>query len=510
MPGTSFPRRFAALTRRRKRLDLVLLVALLLPGYAACPQSVEPAPGTPTAPATIPGEPSLPTDPTSPSTVGTPATPGISLIPASPLLPPEPPPRRPADTLSGGSPPDPFAVPREPNAIPADATVLPASNDIGAARRFQYNFGLTIGTTFDDNIFLDSADRRSDLYFTFQPTLSLGLGGGKSAGDDATVVRFNYSPEVLLYVDHPELDAVQHFIALSASHRFNRLSLSAAQNVQILDSTDVGNPQSFSQTSPTTSAPNSNVNLDTGQRTRANLYATSVQANYSYSDKVSYDLNGSFGVNDYAGKLLSSRTVSAGGTFNYTPTGKTTFGLGASAGYTLTDGITPDQLFEQLNFNLSYSPGFKLNASVQVGLELRQAGGGFNELTPVFELNLGYSPFDGTTINLTGSRRVFTSAVEAGQNYTATTLTLSLNQRFYQRYYLHVDVGYTNTTYVAVAQGVDGGRTDNYFFVQPGLDFKVHENILVGAFFSYRDSTSTGNGRPFVDNQVGLRLSIFY
>ena len=71
--------------------------------------------------------------------------------------------------------------------------------------------------------------------------------------------------------------------------------------------------------------PVSNVNLDTGQRTRLNLYTAALDANYYVSDKVSYDAALQVSDSDYL-TLLSSTTLSGSLFFNYTPTGKTTAG----------------------------------------------------------------------------------------------------------------------------------------------------------------------------------------
>ena len=93
---------------------------------------------------------------------------------------------------------------------------------------------------------------------------------------------------------------------------------------------------------------------------------------------------------------------------------------------------TPDQSFEQGNLRFNYAPSPKLLATGQVGLELRQSSArGGSDLSPVFELDASYSPFDGTSITLTGNRQVEASAVLGGQDYTTTGFSLSLSQRFF-------------------------------------------------------------------------------
>ena len=453
-------------------LASVLAAACLCPdGRPARAQTLPPdspaLPADPTAPPhPDPAAPALPTDSTAPATTDGPPT-----APTNPLIPPQPPPTAnpfSAPTLSpapfGGAtapPSNPFSL--SPSANPAaplpDATT---TNNIGTARRFQYNFTLTLGTTFDDNLFLASASRkRSDVYFTLQPTVSLGFGGG---GDGTgNVVRFTYSPQVLLYTAHAELDTVQQFVTLSGVYHLPRITLTGSLGVQILDSTDVGNPQASATPGqsvlPVSTGPVSSLNLDTSQRTRSNLYNAALDANYFVSDKVSYDVAGQFGETDYqSGKLVSSSTLSGSFFFNYSPTVKTTVGAGITGGYVPADAPTPDQSFEQGNLRFSFNPSPKLLATGQVGLEVRQSSGkSGSDLSPVFELDASYLPFDGSAISLTGNRQVQASAVLGGQDYTLTGFSVSFSQRFLQRAFLRLTTGYSHSDYTSEATNVSAG-----------------------------------------------------
>ena len=474
-------------------------------------------PTTPSVPAD-PAAPSLPTDSTAPSTINTTTTPSIPLIPI------QPPPRA-----------DPFPAPAASPAPLGGTGALPGgtfsnepvqtppapdgttTNNIGTARRFQYNFALTLGTTFDDNVFLETSSlKQSDVFFTIQPSVSLGFGGGEGDTGQGNVIRFTYSPQVLLYADHSELDTVQHFITLSGTYHLPRVTLTGSQGVQVLDSTDVGNPQPYNQGSspagltgtPVSNNPVSSLNLDASQRTRLNLYSTSLDANYYVSDKVSYDAAIQFSDSDYQ-TLLSSSTLSGSFFFNYSPTGKTTLGLGVTGGYLFAEAPTPDQSFEQGNLRFSYAPSPKLLATGQVGLEVRQSSvRGGSDVSPVFELDASYSPFDGTFISLTGNRQTAASAVLGGQDYTLTGFSLSVSQRFFQRVFLRLGVGYSHLDYTAETNDVNAARSDDYYFLQPGVDINVRENVTAGGFYSLRSTTSSQRGRDYTDNQAGMRLSL--
>ena len=513
-----FPIEFSA-PARRFAVTLLLGVAVLFLTIGAAPASGQETPPAEPSASPDPNTSALPTDPAAAPTIQTPST---SLIPVQPLSVLDEP-RSPAASNGPGA--NPSVIPADPLAIPPPAEPVPGSsatttNNIGVARRFQYSFLFSLGATFDDNLFLGvgSAQKESDVYFTIQPSVSLGFGGGVASTGSDNYVRFTYSPQALLYSDHSELDAVQHFVNLSGAYHFTRLTLTGSQSIQILDNTDVGNPQAFGQSASATgftptqtdTAPASSVNIDASQRSRLNIYNTVLDANYAVSDKVSYDVGAQFNDLDYQ-TLLSSSSLSSSFFFNYTPTGKTTAGLGATIGYTFAEKPTPDQTFEQGNFRVSYLPGSKLSASGQVGLEVRQSNGvSGSDVTPIFELSASYTPFDGTSFSLGGSRQVETSAVSAGQNYTTTGLSLGLGQRFFQRLFTRLSVSYSYDSYTSELAGTTATRNDNYISLQPSLDFNARDNLTVGGFYSFRHNTSSGGGRSFTDNQLGIRLSVSF
>ena len=110
---------------------------------------------------------------------------------------------------------------------------------------------------YDDNINITQTAHVSDYYFTIEPVLTLGLGDITAHQDN--YIRFDYAPSLFLFLDHSENDAIQHLIRLTGSHNFGHLTVSASQDVQILDGTDLN-----SLSDPT----GHNANTDIGQRTK--------------------------------------------------------------------------------------------------------------------------------------------------------------------------------------------------------------------------------------------------
>src|SRR5438045_8779732 len=137
-------------------------------------------------------------------------------------------------------------------------------NEVSAEpRRFQYGLQITVRGVYDDNINISQINRVSDYYFTIEPVLTLGLGD--ITGHERNYVRFDYAPSLFLFADHSENDAVQQLIHLEGQHHFSRLTVTLAEEIAILDGTDLG---SISDQT----APGSHANLDVSGRTKFETY----------------------------------------------------------------------------------------------------------------------------------------------------------------------------------------------------------------------------------------------
>ena len=521
-------------------VGLVIVLAACVAFRSLLPaQTPTDDPGLPAAPDSTP---SVSTNPNSVLPPYAPSNNAASpLLPASPPLPPHP--SIPDPTLLPDSTPPPAPTPF-PLPVPAQTgaalspvtsgapltngapgttpdTLLPGgattTNNTGAVRRFQYAFRLNTGFTYDDNIFLNGNGTaggrglsRSDVYFFIEPSVSLGYGDFLTRATN--YVELDYTLDALLFTRNTSQDTVQHFVNLQGAYHFAQVTFTLSQGVQILDSTDLGAGGSGgllgSANTPATSA--GQVNLDASQRTRLNIFTTRVDANYAFSDKTSVDLDGYFSAYDYA-SLTSSDTISGDAYFNYSPTGKITLGLGVTGGYVIQDAPAPDEYFQQLNLRLSYAATTKLSAAGSVGLEVREiSGGGGTEVNPIFNLTVTYAPRDSTSLSFTASRNIDTSAVLTGENFDTTGFTFTVSQRFFQRATASLSLGYTNSDYVTTGRGVGLDRTDDYYFVQPGIDYTIRDNLSVGLFYSHRQNASSLSGNSFNDNQIGAHVSLSF
>ena len=399
--------------------------------------------------------------------------------------------------------PSPLPTPSIETNSPNESNIrnVDANNERGYSaepRRFQYALRLTIRGVYDDNINISQTNRISDYYVAIEPSITLGLGD--IVGRQENYIRFDYIPSIFRFADHSEDDAVQHLVRLEGHHRFSRLDLTMSQDIQLLDGANL---------STTTDTTGSHANLDVGARTRVNIYTTQLNASYDLTGKtfLSSGLNGV--VTDYH-SLISSEVVSGNLFINYNYSEKVVIGLGGTGGYDLVDDPNPDQTFEQANVRLSYQATGKVSLNASGGVEFRQFENSTrgDYISPVFQIDATYQPFDGTSISLDVNRRTLNSAVFAGQDFESTNISVGVSQRLLQRIFLGLSVGYENSDYFSVFSGVSATRRDNYYFVEPAIDIGITRFWAIGAYYLHRQNDSSLDSFGFYNNQVGLRTTL--
>ena len=392
-------------------------------------------------------------------------------------------------------------------------TTAPAAGDVSAPdssapqsgtlsqtpRRFQYNLLLSERTVFDDNIGISHFDRRSDLYFSLEPALVLGFGTPESISS----FSFTYHPSVSLFINNSQDDAVQHILRLQGAHTFGHLALTLSQDVQILDGSDL---------STLSDQTGHNANTDVGGRIKHDIYTTNLNGSYDLTGKTFLTSAASLMVDDYPGGQIGSKNISGNFFLNYQYRPKLVVGLGGAGGFNTVDSGSPDQVYEQANVRAAYTATAKTSFSGTVGLEFREFQNNSRGVyvTPVYTLSGNYAPFDGTTVTLSGSRRVANSGSLAGQDYTSTNINFGLRQRLLSRGTLGISVGYENAEYFSTINGISANRIDDYYFIEPSLDVRITRFWTAGAYYLRRQNTSSLDFFGFYDNQVGFRTVLTF
>jgi hypothetical protein len=372
-------------------------------------------------------------------------------------------------------------------------------------RRLNYGLTVTARGVYDDNVNISSFSNVSDYYIAIEPSLFIGFGGGDSAPGSNSLTLI-YRPSAFLFINHSENDTVQHVIRLQANHNFGRLTVALSQDVQILDGPDLN-----SISDPT----GHNANIDVGQRTRHNLFTTQINDSYDLTGKLFLTNSVGLTVDDYPSQFIGSKNIFGNLFINYNYSEKLAIGVGGTGGYNTVEQGSPDQTYEQANVRMSYAATSKTSFSASGGAEFRQfqdtlTGSRGTYISPVFDLTATYRPFDGTTLSLTGNRRIQNSASLGGQDYTSTNVHVAASQRFLRRFTLGLAVGYENSMYFSTIQGLNASRDDNYYYVQPTVDVTITRFWVAGGYYLYRKNSSSLSLFGFDDNQVGVRSSITF
>jgi len=384
------------------------------------------------------------------------------------------------------------------------SAVVPENEVSSEPRRFQYGFKVTTRGVYDDNINISQTNRVSDYYFSIEPVLTLGLGDITGAEDN--YIRLDYAPALFLFANHSEDDAVQHLIRLQGQHQFARLTVTLAEDIAILDGTDLRSVGDLT-------APGIHANTDVSGRTKFQTYRTSMNASYDLSGKTFLSTGFNSLVTEYdSSSLFSSANFSENLFLNYHYSDKVVVGVGGTGGFDVVDDPNPGQTFEQANLRLTYQASGKISVNVSGGVEFRQFEHNSRDqyVSPVFDLSLSYQPFDPTTITLSGSRSTYNSGVLAGQDFAQTSFNVSLRQRLLQRFYLAVSAGYQNSDYFSTVNGVLANRRDDYYFIEPSLDFSITRFWTVGGYYLHRQNDSASQNFSFYDQQVGVRTTLTF
>jgi opacity protein-like surface antigen len=393
----------------------------------------------------------------------------------------------------------PGPVPAGPNGVVGTGNAFPGAETIysGEPRRFHYVLGLTVRGVWDDNIFLSHNHRVSDYYFAIEPYITLGVGDIE--GRNKSYLRLDNMPSAILFVDHPNQDAFNQLIHLEGGYSTGRLTLSAYEDIALLES---ANLNSFVDTTGLW------ANTDASGQTRVNIFNTRLRADYELTGKLF--LQGEFDSSIYFyPHHISSYMISSGLYIYYNWLPKVWVGVGGTVGYDWVDDPTPNQTFEQVNARLNYEVTSKFFLYASAGVEFRQFDGNRGEYTsPVFEVGSLYYPFSGTIVTLAAGRRIYNSGFIDNQDYATTYIVGRVQQRLFQRVYLGLGAGYENSDYFATTRNVSSTRNDDYWFIEPSVDVLITRWLSAGVYYLHRQDSSDDDFFSFYDNQVGVRATV--
>jgi hypothetical protein len=380
----------------------------------------------------------------------------------------------------------------------ASTTQLEPSQSLPAAEMRQGLFKLgpfdflpriSGSATYDDNIRIQSANEQEDVFFTISPGIS--AVAGEPVEGEGKSLSIDYSPSFVLFVDHDELNTIDHAARLNAIWGMAKLTLGLSQGYSLSSGTVV----------------------DAGNRVEQRAYTTALTSKYQMGEKTALQVNARQTFADYdqvasaPAQLTGYRTWSNDDAFDYQLTTKITTGIGVTLGYTDVDRSSY-QTFEQALFRAGYLFTDKVDFNASVGGEWRQYHAGAPDLFAlVFNVVGTYRPFEGTAFSLEGHRRSQNSVILADQNFISTGATASLRQRVLEKLTLSASGSYDNDDYQAASTTAVATRSDDYYSIRVGMDLAIKERWSAGVFYQYRKNTSNDPLFTFRNNQIGFQTS---
>jgi hypothetical protein len=343
---------------------------------------------------------------------------------------------------------------------------------------------LSIGTTYNGNIFLQSQNKTSDVITHFAPGVAMRLGND----DSMFYMMADYTAGANYYIQHPGESSVDQ----DGRAQFQWSMPKTTVGLTLAVSSDKGQ------------------DVDAGTLVRRNLYFAGLTTHYAYSDKTSWDVSGAYTRDDF-GNLISDEQWEGDVFLNYQYSPKTQVGIGGSGGYTVVPG-SPSQIFEEANARTTYRATGKLTLIGEVGAQLRQfASGKAESVTPVFILESAWQARPGTKVDLTARRSIYASAILQDQNYTATSVDLDITQRITDYWGVSLGAGFVNSDYTATTNTVTASREDNYYYIRPAVEWNALTWLSVGIFYEYdQDLSKGGQANSFTRDSGGLDLAILF
>jgi hypothetical protein len=257
--------------------------------------------------------------------------------------------------------------------------------------------------------------------------------------------------------------------------------------------------------------------IETGSQTDQQTLSTSLSANYQISSKTSLQLSAGQNLR------LASQTASTQQLNNYNTWSTmdwlnyqfwSRFGAAIGAGFNYDSVQTgPDMTSEQIQGRITWVVVKKLSLVLSGGGQDTQflGSGAPNLISPIYSLSLQYSPFEVTTISLSGYSGVSPSYF-SDQVTESTSISAGLSQRLLGRLYLNLSGGYGTSTYHSSTSGSASANPGNYdttsFSASLSTSFLKRGSASI--FYSVNFNSSGATVYNYTTTTVGLTLSYRY
>ena len=365
---------------------------------------------------------------------------------------------------------------------------------------FDLKVALSMNVVSDDNLKSSGAgvQKISDTSFGVTPAVLLEYGTQEGQKGYASVV---YAPTITRFFHQSDEDSDNQNIAFNVQYPFQKLKLDLSQTY----SQATGN------------------NQDLNARTTQTSSVTSAGGTYDIDDKLSAVSHVQYVKTSFSGGGgQGDETTSVNSYLSYHLSEKITLGPSLNVGMDKPDN-SQKQTYEQPLLQLNYLPTEKISLFAQGGMEFRQYDQGGSKSNPVFSGGVGYTPFDSTSLALSGFQTVHSSSADANQTAVSTGVGFTASQRIVQRFFLGFSFNYehdeyqadsgtttvqsTGTTTTTISAPSTANSSQDSLVYRPSFTFAPSAWTSVALYYQYRDNQSDVQGASYHDNQMGIVVS---
>ena len=350
------------------------------------------------------------------------------------------------------------------------------------------DLGASLAVAYDDNIRVtNNRSKEGDEITTIGGRVVASLGDYVER--QGSFVFVDYSLWGNLFAKYGDQDSLDQNGTLDALYRQDRLSLESVSRVVI----------------------DHDATSDVTARQSNEDYDETLALRYHYSDKTTLNTIVRVNLNNSEfGQDNQQYTINEA--IDYQFSDRTSLGFGLLFGR-LNSGDGLHENFESPTVRATYRVAEKISVSGALGVDIRERGAPEGTgATPVFVLESQWTPYEGTSLFLSGFRRVDASESLGGEDFTSTNLALSLEKRVFEHYSVVDSVDYSHNDYTVVnGRGINApARTDDYYFFRIGLTYKALKYFEYGLYYRRQENDSNLGIYTYASNRVSLQCAFLY
>jgi hypothetical protein len=412
----------------------------------------------------------------------TPPSPGAMAAPTTELI--GPPAPGSSNEPAGANPDESEGAMPGNNPAVQDVTNQPGAVAGLGQRRWPVYFGLDLGEMYDDNILIAPDSEKKGSFIT-HISPNIDYQQGDQSAPHMNYLNLYFAPTYYIYHNQYGYNRADYDGDIYYQYNWTRLSLGVEERYQHL----------------------TDATLDDGDLVSRNLYSTKIVGSYVYNDDLDLYSTVVQSINSYKDFTLNEWDFDNYALYQIAP--KLSIGAGPRIAWLDIQGV-PNETHEDFLFRLTYNPDKRLSVAFDGGLEYLQFEGNTpDRLLPVFDANATWSPIDGTSLFLSGTRATENSYDIRGDTIDYTSVQVGASQRFLEKFVVAASTGYSMSEYQQ-SSGTSGNtqREDNYYFAKGSLEWDPNEWLKVEASYRWSNQDSTFEQNTFTDNQIDLQSSV--